>query len=75
MNDERLQTTGQVRQFLEGSEAVALRDLAAKEKDYRIEEENARLKRIAAQQALGYVTLLKFLEQQNEYSRKEVMCY
>ncbi len=37
MNDERLQTIGQVRQFLEGSEAVELRDLTAKEKYYWIE--------------------------------------
>ena len=26
-------------------------------------------------QALGYLTPLKFLEQQKEYSRKEVMCH
>ena len=38
MNDERLQTIEQVRQFLEGSEAVELRDLTVKEKYYWIEE-------------------------------------
>jgi len=38
MNDERLQTIEQVRQFLEGSEAVEFRDLTAKEKYYWIEE-------------------------------------
>ena len=38
MNDERLQTIEQVRQFLEGSEAVELRGLTAKEKYYWIEE-------------------------------------
>jgi len=38
MNDERLQTIEQVRQFLEGSEAVEFRGLTAKEKYYWIEE-------------------------------------
>ncbi len=38
MNEERLQTIEQVRQFLEGSEAVELRGLTAKEKYYWIEE-------------------------------------
>jgi len=38
MNDERLQTIEQVRQFLEGSEAVAFRGVTAKEKYYWIEE-------------------------------------
>ena len=36
MNDESLQTTEQVRQFLEGSEAVEFRGLTAKEKYYWI---------------------------------------
>ena len=38
MNDGQLQTTEQVRQFLEGSEAVEFRGLTAKEKYYWIEE-------------------------------------
>ncbi len=38
MNDEGLQTIEQVRQFLEGSEAVEFRGLTAKEKYYWIEE-------------------------------------
>ena len=38
MNDENLQTIGQVRQFLEGSEGVEFRGLTAKEKYYWIEE-------------------------------------
>jgi len=38
MNDERLQTIEQVKQFLEGSEAVEFRGLTAKEKYYWIEE-------------------------------------
>jgi len=38
MNDERLRTIEQVRQFLEGSEAVEFRGLTAKEKYYWIEE-------------------------------------
>ena len=38
MNDERLQTIEQVRQFLEGSEAVEFRGLTAKERYYWIEE-------------------------------------
>jgi len=38
MNDERLQTIEQVRQFLEGSEAVEFRGLTAKEKYNWIEE-------------------------------------
>ncbi|MFC1943126.1 hypothetical protein ACFLWO_00890 [Chloroflexota bacterium] len=38
MNDRQLQTVEQVRQFLEGSEAVAFRGLTAKEKYCWIEE-------------------------------------
>ena len=38
MNDESLQTTEQVRQFLEGSEALEFRGLRAREKYYWIEE-------------------------------------
>ena len=38
MNDRKLQTVEQVRQFLEGSEAVEFRGLTAKEKYYWIEE-------------------------------------
>jgi len=38
MNDGQLQTVEQVRQFLEGSEAVEFRGLTAKEKYYWIEE-------------------------------------
>jgi len=38
MNDRQLQTVEQVRQFLEGSEAVEFRGLTAKEKYYWIEE-------------------------------------
>ena len=38
MNDERLQTIEQVKQFLDGSEAVEFRGLTAKEKYYWIEE-------------------------------------
>jgi len=38
MNDEGLQAIEQVRQFLEGSEAVEFRGLTAKEKYYWIEE-------------------------------------
>ena len=38
MNDGQLQTTEQVRQFLEGSEAVEFRGLTAKDKYYWIEE-------------------------------------
>jgi len=38
MNDESLQTTEQVRQFLQGSEAVEFRGLTTKEKYYWIEE-------------------------------------
>jgi len=38
MNDERLQTIEQVRQFLEGTEAVEFRGLTAKEKYYWIED-------------------------------------
>jgi len=38
MNDRNLQTMEQVRQFLEGSEAVEFRGLTAKEKYYWIKE-------------------------------------
>ena len=38
MNDGQLQTVEQVKQFLEGSEGVELRGLAAKEKYCWIEE-------------------------------------
>jgi len=38
MNDEQLQAIQQVKQFLEGSEALESRGLTAKEKYYWIEE-------------------------------------
>ena len=38
MDDGQLQTAEQVRQFLEGSEAVEFRGLTAKERYYWIEE-------------------------------------
>ena len=44
MNDRQLQTVEQVREFLEGSEAVEFRGLRAQEKYYWIEEVLIRFK-------------------------------
>ncbi|MFC1980885.1 hypothetical protein ACFLVN_01390 [Chloroflexota bacterium] len=46
MNDQSLQTIEQVRQFLEGSEAVEFRGLAGKEKYYWIEEVPIRFRQV-----------------------------
>jgi len=71
MNDGRLQTVGQVRKFLEGSEAVEFRGLTAKEKYYWIEEVLIRFKyHLLKRDEKGVIR--RYVEKVTGYSRSQV---
>jgi transposase InsO family protein len=71
MNDERLQTIEQVRQFLEGSEAVEFRGLTAKEKYYWIEEVLIRFRYHRLKRAEKGV-IQRYVQKVTGYSRSQV---
>jgi len=71
MNDERLQTIEQVRQFLEGSEAVEFRGLTAKEKYYWIEEVLIRFRYHCLKRAEKGV-IRQYIKKVTGYSRSQV---
>jgi len=71
MNDERLQTVEQVRQFLEGSEAVEFRGLTAKEKYYWIEEVLVRFRYHRLKRAEKGV-ICRYIGKVTGYSRSQV---
>jgi transposase InsO family protein len=71
MNDERLQTIEQVRQFLEGSEAVEFRGLTAKEKYYWIEEVLIRFRYHRLKRAEKGV-IRQYIKKVTGYSRSQV---
>jgi len=71
MNDGQLQTAEQVRQFLEGSEAVEFRGLEAKEKYYWIEEVLIRFRYPRLKRAEKGV-IRRYLQKVTGYSRSQV---
>ena len=71
MNDGQLQTTEQVRQFLEGSEAVEFRGLTAKEKYYWIEEVLIRFRYHRLKRAEKGV-IRQYIHKITGYSRSQV---
>jgi len=71
MNDGQLQTVEQVRQFLEGSEAVEFRGLTAKEKYYWIEEVLIRFRYHCLKRAEKGV-IRWYLQKVTGYSRSQV---
>jgi len=71
MNDGQLQTVEQVRQFLEGSEAVEFRGLTAKEKYYWIEEVLIRFRYHRLKRAEKGV-IRRYLQKVTGYSRSQV---
>ena len=71
MNDKNLQTTEQVRQFLEGSEAVEFRGLTAKEKYYWIEEVLIRFRYHRLKRAKKGV-IRRYIQKVTGYSRSQV---
>jgi len=71
MNDEKLQMVGQVRKFLEGSEAIEFRGLTAKEKYYWIEEVLIRFKyHLLKRDEKGVIR--RYVEKVTGYSRSQV---
>ena len=71
MNDGQLQTVEQVRQFLEGSEAVEFRGLTAKEKYYWIEEVLIRFKyHLLKRDEKGVIR--RYVRKVTGYSRSQV---
>jgi len=71
MNDGQLQTVEQVRQFLEGSEAVEFRGLTAKEKYYWIEEVLIRFKyHLLKRDEKGVIR--RYIRKVTGYSRSQV---
>jgi len=71
MNDESLQTIEQVKQFLEGSEAVEFRGLTAKEKYYWIEEMLIRFKYHRLKREEKGV-IRQYIQKVTGYSRSQV---
>jgi hypothetical protein len=71
MNDGQLQTVEQVRQFLEGSEAVEFRGLTAKEKYYWIEEVLIRFSYHRLKRCEKGV-IRRYLQKVTGYSRSQV---
>jgi len=71
MNDESLQTIEQVRQFLEGSEAVEFKGLTAKEKYYWIEEVLIRFRYHRLKRAEKEV-IRRYVQKVTGYSRSQV---
>ncbi len=71
MNDGQLQTVEQVRQFLEGSEAVEFRGLTAKEKYYWIEEVLIRFRYHRLKRAEKGV-IRQYIQKITGYSRSQV---
>jgi len=71
MNDGQLQTVEQVRQFLEGSEAVEFRGLTAKEKYYWIEEVLIRFRYHRLKRGEKGV-IRRYIEKVTGYSRSQV---
>jgi len=71
MNDGQLQTIEQVRQFLEGSEAVEFRGLTAKERYYWIEEVLIRFSYHRLKRAEKGV-IRQYLQKVTGYSRSQV---
>ena len=71
MNDRQLQTVEQVRQFLEGSEAVEFRGLTAKEKYYWIEEALIRFRYHRLKRAKKRV-IRRYVQKVTGYSRSQV---
>jgi len=71
MNDEKLQTMEQVRQFLEGSEAVEFRGLTTKEKYYWIEEVLIRFSYYRLKRAEKGV-IRQYVQKVTGYSRSQV---
>jgi len=71
MNDERLQTIEQVREFLEGSEALEFRGVTAKEKYYWIEEVLIRFKYIRLKKVEKGV-IRRYIQKVTGYSRSQV---
>ena len=71
MNDGQLQTVEQVRQFLEGSEAVEFRGLTAKEKYYWIEEVLIRFRYHRLKRAEKGV-IRQYIKKVTGYSRSQV---
>jgi len=71
MNDGQLQTTEQVRQFLEGSEAVEFRGLTAKEKYYWIEEVLIRFRHHRLKRAEKGV-MRQYIQKVTGYSKSQV---
>jgi len=71
MNDGQLQTVEQVRQFLEGSEAVEFRGLTTKEKYYWIEEVLIRFRYIRLKRAEKGVVRW-YIQKVTGYSRSQV---
>jgi transposase InsO family protein len=71
MNDERLQTIEQVRQFLEGSEAVEFRGLTVKEKYYWIGEVLIRFRYHRLKRAEKGV-IRRYIGKVTGYSRSQV---
>jgi len=71
MNDEKLQMVGQVRKFLEGSEAIEFRGLMAKEKYYWIEEVLIRFKyHLLKRDEKGVIR--RYVEKVTGYSKSQV---
>ena len=71
MNDEQLQTIEQVKQFLEGSEAVEFRGLTAKEKYHWIEEVLIRFKYHCLKRAEKGV-IRQYIQKVTGYSKSQV---
>ncbi len=71
MNDERLQTTEQVKQFLEGSETVEFRGLTAQEKYYWIEEVLIRFRYHRLKRGEKGV-IRRYIEKVTGYSKSQV---
>ena len=71
MNDEGLQAIEQVRQFLEGSEAVEFMGLTAKEKYYWIEEVLIRFRYHPLKRAEKGV-IRRYVQKVTGYSRSQV---
>ena len=71
MNDGQLQTVEQVRQFLEGSEAVEFRGLTAKEKYYWIEEVLIRFRYHRLKRAEKGV-VRRYIQKVTGYSKSQV---
>jgi len=71
MNDEQLQTVEQVRQFMEGSEAVEFRGVTAKEKYNWIEEVLIRFSYHRIKRAEKGV-IRRYIQKVTGYSRSQV---